>query len=642
MGNTGYTYVGGSTFNPQIPAGQTDETGGYLSKTITSAMINQALQNTQKDLVTRGYLFFGNTAGQTLGGITAGTPSSPNEKRDIWSVARRDIVFGLTGNTGNGAIWPGPVRTGVGLRAIKPVILGSVDITGNCCFNNICYDATTEACIAIGGRTGCDGCTCNPATAQCDVMCCANGVISCKQNCLDCLSTPVTSQIVYSGIQHSNGITIGNINSFFTCSGPVNMPLSTAAQGTNVYFPAQTQAAIFDGNVTEENPLSNLRLSIVVGGLTLDIGRGNTGSLDVAHLSAGHTLNALQLNTFISSLSRWWTFPGSNPRAEQPVVSSSPNSEGRWIINETRYLGVRFSKPGGARHYGYLAMRPSQSNWNNCIIQGFCWNSVAGQGITTAFIVGNTVNCVRLDLVNKTSTSGPSGGNTADIWICPRTGSEMQFTIGSNRDSDETQFMYWENNNDQINRLAKNIPIGSGTPMKWFTDPNHTNPGILPKGSSNQCEIPGPNYYRFSFEADPCGSGYIGFKLPNTNGNTYGWVRLETRGNTTYVMDWAYDASGGTLNAGRTGGDPPICGPSCVTEDIGSPCGPPPVCQPWTPSCVTRKQRCCKNVSEGALLTCVNCNDGCPDGTEACGNCSNSCTPEFIPDTPCNPVCINL
>jgi len=445
---------------------------------------------------------------------------------------------------------------------------------------------------------------------------------------------------VYSGIQHSNGITIGNINSFFACSGPVNWTISSLPQGTNVYFPAQTQAAIFDGNVGGGNPWSNLNLSIVGSGLTLSIARGNTGTIDIAHLSAGHTLNALPVNTFISSSSRWFTFPLQNTFAEQPVNGGSPNSTGRWINNETRYLGVRFFKPGSsARHYGYLAMIPSQSNWNNCIIQGFCWNSVANQGITTAPIVANTVNCVRLDLVNNTSTSGSSGGNTADIWICPRTGSEMQFTIGSNRDPNETQFMYWEDNNNQINRLAKNIPIGSGTPMKWFTDPDDTSPGILPKGISNQCEISGSDYYKFSFEADPCGSGYIGFKLPNTNGNTYGWVRLETRGNTTYVMDWAYDASGGTLDAGRTGGYPPICGPSCVPDDINRPCGPPPVCQPWTPSCVTRKQRCCKNVNGGALLTCVNCEGGCPGDTIECGNCSNSCTPLLIPNTNCQLFC---
>jgi len=211
MGNTGYTYVGGSTFNPQIPPGQTGETGGYLSKTITADMIDAALQNTRKDLVTRGYLFFGNTAGQTSGGITAGTPNAPNAQRSIWSVARRDIVFGLTGNTGDGQIWPGLVRTGVGLRAIKPVILGSVDITGDCCFNNICYSAPSdEACIAVGGRTGCDGCTCDPATTQCQVMCCANGVISCQPNCQSCLSIPPAGGIVWSGpLEGGAGVTIG-------------------------------------------------------------------------------------------------------------------------------------------------------------------------------------------------------------------------------------------------------------------------------------------------------------------------------------------------------------------------------------------------------------------------------------------------
>jgi hypothetical protein len=304
---------------------------------------------------------------------------------------------------------------------------------------------------------------------------------------------------------------------------------------------------------------------------------------------------------------------------------------------------VRFNKPGSSginKHYGYLAMIPTGGNWNTCRIQGFCWNSEAGQGITTAPIVANTVNCVRLDLVGLTSTSGPSGGNTADIWICPRTGLEKQFTIGSNRDR-KTEFMHWVTSN-QINRLAKNIPIGSGTPMKWFTDA--VTPGILPKGISNQCEIVGDDYYKFSFEPapDPCGSGYIGFKLPNTSGNTYGWVRLETRGNTTYVMDWAYDASGGTLDAGRTGGYPPICGPSCVTEDIGKSCGPPPVCQPWTPDCVTRKQRCCTNTNGGALLNCVNCADSgaCSDSSQGCGTCGDPCTPLFIPNTDCNPVCI--
>jgi len=624
MGNTGYTYVGGSTFNPQIPAGQTGETGGYLSKTITANMITAALQNTQKDLVTRGYLFFGNTAGQTSGGITAGTPNALDEKRDIWSVARRDIVFGLTGNTGNGVIWPGLVRTGVGLRAIKPVIMGSINTSGNCCFNNICYDASEEVCLSVGGRTGCDGCTCNPATTLCNVFCCANGVISCEPNCLSCLNTPPTSEIVYSGIQHSNGITIGNINSVFTCSGPVNWPISSSTQGTHVYFPAQTQAAIFDGNPGGSNPpWSNLNLRIIGSGLTLAFSRGNTGTIDIAHLLAGHTLNALPANTFISSGSRWWLFPSlTNTFAERPVNSGSPNSTGRWIINEPRYLGVRFSKPGSsARHYGYLAMIPSQSNWNDCRIQGFCWNSVANQGITTAPIVANTVNCVRLDLVDKTSTSGPSGGNNADIWICPRTGSEMQFTIGSNG-SPGTQFMSWKNSVDQINRLAKNIPIGSGITgaMQWFNGE-----GILPKGGSGQCEVPGPDYYKFSFESDPCGSGYIGFRLQNAaGGETYGWVRLETRGNTTYVMDWAYDASGGTLDAGRTMGDPPSCGLNCTPDDseIGQPC--PSKCR-----------KCVEFPGLGAEYTCDSDCNNCTGETD---NCVSGCYPEFILNGICKEV----
>jgi len=178
MGNTGYSYASESAVNPRIPTGQETETAGYLIKG-SSGHIATHLSGASKDLVTRGYLFFGNTAGNTLAGITNATPSQASEKQDIWSVARRDIVFGLTGNTGNGTIWPGPVRTGVGLRAIKPIHLGGIAAEGNCCFNNICYSATESACLAVGGITGCSGCTCDPTSGPCGVLCCAYGQLTC-------------------------------------------------------------------------------------------------------------------------------------------------------------------------------------------------------------------------------------------------------------------------------------------------------------------------------------------------------------------------------------------------------------------------------------------------------------------------------
>ena len=108
-------------------------------------------------------------------------------------------------------------------------------------------------------------------------------------------------------------------------------------------------------------------------------------------------------------------------------------------------------------------------------------------------------------------------------------------------------------------------------------------------------------------------------------------------------MGWAYarETSGVTLSVGQ--GESSVCiqGQSC-SEIEKQPCNPP-WCNPFTPGCVVRRKKCCRQVGDNVIFYCVGCEEDCagfgnPPGRE-CGDCPN-CIPGIAKNTTCNAECL--